>query len=230
MAVAKEIGLADKFENMGVQMVREVASKASDIAGVGTTTATVLPQALIREGAKSVAAGLNPTEVSAFLPVLSRTATATGATLEDLYRTAVALRQNLNISSAAELADALKTLRDLPGGGRLFRYELAGSYCNLTGARLNEYIRQYMGEEFTAKDFRTWGGTLLAAARQPRRQVDLPDPLDQRRHRRVGGGQLLRGRGAHRPFHSGLRFSAKARMPSRKSSEAKQDSRRATRP
>ncbi len=71
-----------------------------------------------------------------------------------LVRTAVA---------DAELADALKTLRDLPGGGRLFRYEHEGSYSNLTGARLNEYIRQYMGEEFTAKDFRTWGGTLLAA-------------------------------------------------------------------
>ena len=61
------------------------------------------------------------------------------------------------------MADALKTLHDLPGGGRLFRYEHGGSYCNLTGARLNEYIRQYMGEEFTAKDFRTWGRTLVAA-------------------------------------------------------------------
>jgi DNA topoisomerase I len=63
----------------------------------------------------------------------------------------------------SELADALKTLRDLPGGRQLFRYEREGSYCNLTGANLNEYIRQYLGEEFTAKDFRTWGGTLLAA-------------------------------------------------------------------
>jgi DNA topoisomerase I len=63
----------------------------------------------------------------------------------------------------AELADALKTLRDLPGGRQLFRYERDGEYCNLTGANVNEYIRQYLGEEFTAKDFRTWGGTLLAA-------------------------------------------------------------------
>jgi DNA topoisomerase IB len=63
----------------------------------------------------------------------------------------------------SELADALKTLRDLAGGGRLFRYERDGSYCSLTGSHLNEYIRQYLGEEFTAKDFRTWGGTLLAA-------------------------------------------------------------------
>src|SRR5881296_2802480 len=60
VTVAKEIELEDKFENMGAQMVREVASKTSDIAGDGTTTATVLAQSIIREGAKSVAAGMNP--------------------------------------------------------------------------------------------------------------------------------------------------------------------------
>lgn len=63
----------------------------------------------------------------------------------------------------SELADAVKTLCAVPGGRQLFRYERDGSYCNLTGANLNEYIRQYMGGEFTAKDFRTWGGSLLAA-------------------------------------------------------------------
>src|SRR5687768_248574 len=56
VTVAKEIELADKFENMGAQMVREVASKTSDVAGDGTTTATVLAQAIVREGSKSVAA------------------------------------------------------------------------------------------------------------------------------------------------------------------------------
>ncbi|MDE1886045.1 MAG: chaperonin GroEL, partial [Xanthomonadaceae bacterium] len=56
VSVAKEIELADKFENMGAQMVKEVASKTSDVAGDGTTTATVLAQALIREGLKAVAA------------------------------------------------------------------------------------------------------------------------------------------------------------------------------
>ncbi|EDY4336177.1 chaperonin GroEL, partial [Salmonella enterica] len=60
VSVAKEIELADKFENMGAQMVKEVASKTSDNAGDGTTTATVLAQALIREGMKAVAAGMNP--------------------------------------------------------------------------------------------------------------------------------------------------------------------------
>src|ERR671917_123386 len=63
VTVAKEIELADKFENMGAQMVREVASKTSDVAGDGTTTATVLAQAIVREGAKSVAAGLNPMDL-----------------------------------------------------------------------------------------------------------------------------------------------------------------------
>jgi chaperonin GroEL len=63
VTVAKEIELEDKFENMGAQMVREVASKTSDIAGDGTTTATVLAQAMVREGAKAVAAGMNPMDL-----------------------------------------------------------------------------------------------------------------------------------------------------------------------
>ncbi|OPY91579.1 MAG: 60 kDa chaperonin [Syntrophus sp. PtaU1.Bin208] len=63
VTVAKEIELEDKFENMGAQMVREVASKTSDVAGDGTTTATILAQAIYREGAKTVAAGSNPMDV-----------------------------------------------------------------------------------------------------------------------------------------------------------------------
>jgi len=63
VTVAKEIELADKFENMGAQMVREVASKTNDTAGDGTTTATVLAQAIVREGAKAVAAGMNPMDL-----------------------------------------------------------------------------------------------------------------------------------------------------------------------
>jgi chaperonin GroEL len=63
VSVAKEIELADKFENMGAQLVREVASKTNDLAGDGTTTATVLAQAIVREGAKGVAAGINPMDM-----------------------------------------------------------------------------------------------------------------------------------------------------------------------
>ena len=63
VTVAKEIELKDPLENMGAQMVREVASKTSDVAGDGTTTATVLAQAIVREGMKYVAAGMNPMDL-----------------------------------------------------------------------------------------------------------------------------------------------------------------------
>src|ERR1700684_1216450 len=63
VTVAKEIELEDKFENMGAQMVREVASKSSDFAGDGTTTATVLAASIVKEGAKAVAAGMNPMDL-----------------------------------------------------------------------------------------------------------------------------------------------------------------------
>src|SRR4026209_1488771 len=63
VTVAKEIELGDRFENMGAQMVREVAQKTNDAAGDGTTTATVLAHAIMREGAKSVAAGMNPMDL-----------------------------------------------------------------------------------------------------------------------------------------------------------------------
>jgi len=65
VSVAKEIELKDRFENMGAQMVKEVASKTSDIAGDGTTTATVLAQSIVQEGMKFVAAGMNPMDLSA---------------------------------------------------------------------------------------------------------------------------------------------------------------------
>jgi chaperonin GroEL len=63
VSVAKEIELEDRVENMGAQMVKEVASKTNDIAGDGTTTATVLAQAIVREGLKNVAAGANPMDL-----------------------------------------------------------------------------------------------------------------------------------------------------------------------
>jgi DNA topoisomerase I len=63
----------------------------------------------------------------------------------------------------SELAEAINELLALSGGTRLFRYEWDGGLCALTGARLNDYVRAYLGDEFTAKDFRTWGGTLIAA-------------------------------------------------------------------
>jgi DNA topoisomerase-1 len=71
----------------------------------------------------------------------------------------------------SELAGAIKDLLALKGGRRLFRYEWEGDVYNLTSKRLNDYIQIYLGEEFTAKDFRTWGGTLLAAVALAERGV-----------------------------------------------------------
>src|SRR5215212_4835683 len=62
-----------------------------------------------------------------------------------------------------DLAAQVKELLALPGGSRLFRYRYEDGICNLTGARLNDYVREHLGDEFTGKDFRTWGGTLIAA-------------------------------------------------------------------
>ncbi len=71
VTVAKEIEFADKFQNMGAQMVREVASKTNDSAGDGTTTATVLAQSIVREGVKAVAAGMNPMDIKRGMTVPS---------------------------------------------------------------------------------------------------------------------------------------------------------------
>ena len=78
VSVAKEIELKDKFENMGAQMVKEVASKSSDAAGDGTTTATVLAQAIVRQGAKAVASGMNPMDLKRGIDI------AVDKVLEDL--------------------------------------------------------------------------------------------------------------------------------------------------
>jgi chaperonin GroEL len=92
VTVAKEIELEDKFENMGAQMVREVASKTNDLAGDGTTTATVLAQAIVREGAKSVAAGMNPMDLKRGIDL------AVAAVIKDIEKRAK------KVSSSAEVA------------------------------------------------------------------------------------------------------------------------------
>ncbi|WP_406856527.1 chaperonin GroEL [Alsobacter sp. KACC 23698] len=92
VTVAKEIELEDKFENMGAQMVREVASKTNDIAGDGTTTATVLAQSIVKEGAKAVAAGMNPMDLKRGVDL------AVTAALEDIKNRA------RKVASSAEVA------------------------------------------------------------------------------------------------------------------------------
>ena len=86
VSVAKEIELEDKFENMGAQMVKEVASQTSDVAGDGTTTATVLAQAVLREGLKSVAAGMNPMDLKRGIDKASSLLSRAAETVQALRR------------------------------------------------------------------------------------------------------------------------------------------------
>jgi chaperonin GroEL len=98
VTVAKEIELYDKFENMGAQMVREVASKTADEAGDGTTTATVLAQAIVKEGAKAVAAGMNPMDLKRGIDL------AVQAVVEDLKRHAKKVTSNDEIAQVATIS------------------------------------------------------------------------------------------------------------------------------
>jgi chaperonin GroEL len=98
VTVAKEIELEDKFENMGAQMVREVASKTSDIAGDGTTTATVLAQSIVKEGAKSVAAGMNPMDLKRGIDL------AVEAIVKDLRSHAKKVTANDEIAQVATIS------------------------------------------------------------------------------------------------------------------------------
>jgi chaperonin GroEL len=84
VSVAKEIELSDRFENMGAQMVKEVSSQTSDVAGDGTTTATVLAQAMVREGLKAVAAGMNPMDLKRNRQGCHRCCRAAARTLQAL--------------------------------------------------------------------------------------------------------------------------------------------------
>ncbi len=98
VTVAKEIELSDKFENMGAQMLREVASKTSDLAGDGTTTATVLAQAIVREGVKSVAAGLNPMDLKRGIDL------AVEAVVEDVKKRSKKVSTNDEIAQVGTIA------------------------------------------------------------------------------------------------------------------------------
>jgi chaperonin GroEL len=98
VTVAKEIELSNKFENMGAQMVREVASKTNDLAGDGTTTATVLAQAIVKEGVKSVAAGINPMDLKRGIDL------ATTAVVEDIKKRAKKVSTNDEIQQVGKIS------------------------------------------------------------------------------------------------------------------------------
>ena len=108
VTVAKEIELEDKFENMGAQMVREVASKTNDIAGDGTTTATVLAQAIVREGAKNVAAGMNPMDLRRGIDM------AVIAVVEDLKKRSKKIKSSEEVGQVGTIsANGEKAIGDM---------------------------------------------------------------------------------------------------------------------
>jgi chaperonin GroEL len=98
VSVAKEIELADKFENMGAQIVKQVASKTADVAGDGTTTATVLAQAIVQEGMKHVASGMNPMDLKRGIYK------ATAAVLEELRKLSKPISTGKEIAQVAALS------------------------------------------------------------------------------------------------------------------------------
>jgi chaperonin GroEL len=108
VTVAKEIELEDKFENMGAQMVREVASKTNDAAGDGTTTATVLAQAIVREGAKNVAAGMNPMDLRRGIDL------AVTAVVEDLKKRSKKIKSSEEVGQVGTIsANGEKAIGDM---------------------------------------------------------------------------------------------------------------------
>src|ERR1700741_1578179 len=98
VTVAKEIELSDKFANMGAQMVKEVASRTSDQAGDGTTTATVLAQAIVREGVKAVAAGMNPMDLKRGVDL------AVAAAVEDVKKRSKKVSTNAEIAQVGTIS------------------------------------------------------------------------------------------------------------------------------
>src|SRR6202050_5934709 len=98
VTVAKEIELEDKFENMGAQMVREVAQKTNDLAGDGTTTATVLAASIVKEGAKSVAAGMNPMDLKRGIDI------AVAAVVADLVKNSKKVTSNEEIAQVGTIS------------------------------------------------------------------------------------------------------------------------------
>jgi chaperonin GroEL len=108
VTVAKEVELEDKFENMGAQMVREVASKTNDTAGDGTTTATVLAQAIVREGAKNVAAGMNPMDLKRGIDM------AVGVAIEDLKKRSKKIKSSEEVGQVGTIsANGEKAIGDM---------------------------------------------------------------------------------------------------------------------
>ena len=151
VTVAKEIELADKFENMGAQMVREVASKTNDIAGDGTTTATVLAQSIFREGMKSVAAGMNPMDLKRGVDL------DVDAVVTNLHKQAKTVRTNQEVAQVGtisangerEIGDIIATAMERVGNEGVITVEEAkGLETELDVVEGMQFDRGYLSPYF----------------------------------------------------------------------------------
>jgi len=165
VTVAKDIELKDKFENMGAQMVREVATRTSDVAGDGTTTATVLAQAIVREGAKAVAAGMNPMDLKRGIDL------AVDAASADIKRRSRKVSSNAEIAQVgtisangdAEVGDFLARAMETVGNEGVITVEEAKSlHTELDVVEGMQFDRGYLSPYFITNP--------------DRMQVELEDP------------------------------------------------------
>ena len=151
VTVAKEIELSDKFENMGAQMVREVASKTNDVAGDGTTTATVLAQTIVREGCKSVAAGMNPMDLRRGIDLAVDTVVANLAKQSKPISTEAEVRQVGTISSngESEIGDMIaKAMQKVGKEGVITVEEAKGLETELDVVEGMQFDRGYLSPYF----------------------------------------------------------------------------------
>ncbi len=151
VTVAKEIELKDKFENMGAQMVKEVASKTNDLAGDGTTTATVLAQAIVREGCKSVAAGMNPMDLKRGIDAAVETVTAELAKMSKKVKTNEEIAQVGTIAANGnrEIGDIIAKAMDKVGKEGVITVEEAkGLETELDVVEGMQFDRGYLSPYF----------------------------------------------------------------------------------
>ena len=224
VSVAKEIELQDPYENMGAQMVKEVASKTSDIAGDGTTTATVLAEAIYREGLKNVTAGHNP---MALKRGIEKAVSAVVGEIEGISqptagKTEIAQVATISANNDPEIGDLIANAMDKVGQGRRHHGGRGQEHGHHARRGRRHAVRQGVHLPLFRNGFRAHG-------MQPGRSLH-PDPReeDQRHegpsaHSREGrsAGQVhadhRRGRGGRGPGHAGGQQAARARCGSRPS-------------
>jgi len=180
VTVAKEIELSDKFENMGAQMVREVASKTNDIAGDGTTTATILAQAIVREGSRAVAAGMNPMDLRRGIDA------AVEAVVADLSKRSKKITTNSEIAQVGsisangdtEVGDMLAKAMDTVGNAGVITVEEAKSLdTDLQVVEGMQFDRGYLSPYFVTN--------------AEKMKVELEDPYILIHETKVSGLQAM---------------------------------------